>query len=72
MQSGIDKIHFAWVGSFEPDKPYYYIINGSDFFVEDDNVEFQNDGNHIHAILREKGNDFLADLLEQHYQESKH
>jgi hypothetical protein len=72
MKSGIEKIHFAWVGSFENDKPHYYIINGPDFLIEYDNVGFQNDGNHIHAILREKGNDFGADLLKQHYLETKH
>jgi hypothetical protein len=72
MQSGIDKIYFAWIGSFENDKPHYYIINGPDFLIEYDNVGFQNDGNHIHAILREKGNDFGADLLKQHYLETKH
>jgi hypothetical protein len=72
MKSGIDKIYFAWIGSFENDKPHYYIINGPDFLIEYDNVGFQNDGNHIHAILREKGNDFGADLLKQHYLESKH
>jgi hypothetical protein len=40
--------------------------------IEYDNVGFSNDGNHIHAILREKGNDFGADILKQHYQDSKH
>lgn len=72
MQSGIDKIYFAWVGSFEHDKPHYYIVNGPDFLIEYDNVGFQNDGNHIHAILREKGNDFGEDLLRKHYLETKH
>jgi len=50
----------------------YYIINGPDFLIEYGNVGFQNDGNHIHAILREKGNDFGADILKQHYLEAKH
>ena len=72
MQTGIDKIYFAWVGSLENNKPHYYIINGPDFLIEYDNVGFQNDGNHIHAILREKGQDFGADLLKQHYLEVKH
>ncbi len=72
LQSGLDKIYFAWVGSLENNKPHYYIINGPDFLIEYDNVGFQNDGNHIHAILREKGNDFGADLLKQHYLEAKH
>lgn len=72
MKSGLDKVYFAWVGSLDNNKPHYYIINGPDFLIEYDNVGFQNDGNHIHAILREKGSDFGADLLKQHYLESKH
>jgi hypothetical protein len=72
MLSGIGKVYFAWVGSLENNKPHYYIINGPDFLIEYDNVGFQNDGNHIHAILREKGNDFGEDLLKQHYLQSKH
>ncbi len=72
MKSGIDKVYFAWVGSLENNKPHYYIINGPDFLIEYDNVGFQNDGNHIHAILREKGQDFGEDLLKRHYLEAKH
>lgn len=72
MLSGIEKVYFAWIGSLEKNKPHYYIINGPDFLIEYDNVGFQNDGNHIHAILREKGNDFGEDLLKLHYLESKH
>ena len=72
IKSGIEKIYFAWIGSLENNKPHYYILNGPDFLIEYDNVGFGNDGNHIHAILREKGNDFGADILKQHYQESKH
>lgn len=70
MKSGLDTVYFAWVGSFETNKPHYYIINGPDFLIEYDNVGFQNDGNHIHAILREKGQDFGEDILKQHYAES--
>ncbi len=71
-KSGIDKVYFAWVGSLENDKPHYYIINGPDFLIEYDNVGFQNDGNHIHAIFREKGQDFGDDMLKRHYLEAKH
>ncbi|MRS64515.1 DUF3500 domain-containing protein [Larkinella terrae] len=70
MKSGIDKIYFAWVGSLENNKPHYYIVNGPDFLIEYDNVGFQNDGNHIHAILREKGSDFGEDILKLHYAQS--
>jgi len=71
--SGIDNIYFAWIGSYEPQKKHYYIINGPDFLIEYDNVGFfKNDGNHIHSIWREKGNDFGEDLLKLHYQKHKH
>ena len=72
LKSGLNKVYFAWVGSLENNKPHYYIINGPDFLIEYDNVGFQNDGNHIHAILREKGNDFGSDILKAHYQAVKH
>ena len=71
-KSGLDNVYFAWVGSLENNKPHYYIINGPDFLIEYDNVGFQNDGNHIHAILREKNQDFGEDLLKQHYAQEKH
>lgn len=70
LKSGLDKVYFAWVGSLENNQPHYYLINGPDFLIEYDNVGFQNDGNHIHAILREKGQDFGDDLLKQHYLQS--
>jgi Protein of unknown function (DUF3500) len=72
MKTGLDKVYFAWVGSRERNKPHYYILNGPDFLIEYDNVGFQNDGNHIHAILREKGNEFGADMLKEHYLTSDH
>jgi hypothetical protein len=72
LKTGFDKVYFAWVGGTERHTPHYYIINGPDFLIEYDNVGFQNDGNHIHAILREKDNDFGADILKDHYQNSDH
>ncbi len=71
-KSGIDEIYFAWIGSYESQKPHYYIIHGPDFIIEYDNRGFQNNGNHIHTIWREKGNDFGEDLLKKHYQDHKH
>ena len=66
-KTGMDKIYFAWVGSMEKDKPHYYIIHGPDMLIEYDNVGFKKDGNHIHAILRQSGNDFGEDILKNHY-----
>ncbi len=72
LKTGLNKVYFAWIGSLDNNKPHYYIINAPDFLIEYDNVGFQNDGNHIHAILHEKGNDFGDDLLKRHYAEAKH
>lgn len=71
-KSGIDKIYFAWIGSHEPKKPHYYVINGPGFLIEYDNVGFQKDGNHIHSIWREKGKNFGEDILKTHYLNHKH
>ncbi len=70
LKTGLDKIYFAWIGSTVKNKPCYYIINGPDFLIEYDN--FQGNGNHIHLILREKDNDFGADLLKDHYLTNSH
>jgi hypothetical protein len=70
LKSGTNKIYFAWIGSQEKNNPHYYIINGPDFLIEYDN--YPNNGNHIHLILREKGNDFGQDILKEHYQNSGH
>ena len=40
--------------------------------IEYDNVGFQKNGNHIHYIWREKGNDFGEDILKAHYLKHKH
>lgn len=72
LKSGIEKIYFGWIGSMERYKPHYYIINGPDFMIEYDNVGFQQNGNHIHSIWRDKGDDFGEDLLKAHYEQHKH
>jgi hypothetical protein len=72
LKNGFDKVYFAWVGASQRHAPHYYIINSPDFLIEYDNVGFQNDGNHIHAIMREKNNDFGADILKEHYLTSDH
>ncbi len=71
-KTGLDMVYFCWIGSQENNKAHYYIIHGPDFLIEYDNVGFQNDGNHIHAIFRENGNDFGEDLLKQHYSQGGH
>lgn len=63
---GMDEVYFAWIGSYEPMKPHYYIIHSPDFLIEYDNVGFLDNANHIHSIFREKGNDFGEDILRKH------
>lgn len=70
--SGIENIYFAWIGSYQSNSPHYYIINGPDFIIEYDNVGFKNNGDHIHAIWREKTNDFGEDILKSHHLKHKH
>lgn len=70
IKNGIEKVYFAWIGSMVRDSPHYYIIHGPDFIIEYDN--YPNHGNHIHIILREKGNDFGEDILKAHYENSEH
>ncbi len=74
MFHAIDKkdIYFAWIGEFAPKNPHYYQINTPVFLIEYDNVGFQKNGNHIHAIWREKGNDFGADILRKHRMDHEH
>lgn len=72
LKTGFTKAYFAWIGALQNNRPHYYVVHTPDFLIEYDNVGFENDGNHIHAILREKGQDFGEDLLKQHYLHGKH
>lgn len=69
---GMDEVYFAWIGSYEPMKPHYYMIHSPDFIIEYDNVGFLDNANHIHSIFREKGNDFGEDILRKHLLEHEH
>lgn len=71
-KTGLNKVYFAWMGALENNKPHYYMVHGPDFLIEYDNSGFQNDGNHIHCILRQTGREFGEDILKQHYLEHKH
>jgi len=66
---GINRLHFAWMGSLEPGpgNPHYYRIQGPGFLIEFDN--WQNNANHIHSVWRDVEGDFGMDLLRLHYQQ---
>lgn len=65
-KSGVDKIHFAWLGGSDRGQPHYYRIQGPTFLVEYDNT--QNNSNHIHSVWRDFNGDFGQDVLSAHYQ----
>ncbi|WP_290789691.1 DUF3500 domain-containing protein [Flavihumibacter sp. UBA7668] len=73
VKAGIDKIYFGWIGAYDEKKPHYYILNGPTFLIEfDNNGGPGNSANHIHAIWREKGNEYGEDVLKAHYKAEKH
>ncbi len=67
-KSGLDNIHFAWAGSLESGDKHYYRIQNPVFIIEYDNT--QNNGNHIHTVVRDLENDFGEDVLKKHYKEA--
>ncbi|HEY6953927.1 MAG TPA: DUF3500 domain-containing protein, partial [Flavisolibacter sp.] len=68
IKAGIKNVYFGWIGQYEEKKPHYYILNGPTFLIEfDNNGGPRRAANHIHAIWREKGNEFGEDVLKKHY-----
>lgn len=73
LKAGIDKIYFGWIGAKEEQVAHYYVINGPTFLIEfDNNGGPRQKANHIHAIWREKGNEYGEDVLRKHYLKEKH
>ena len=73
LKAGVDKIYFGWIGKYEESEPHYYVLNGPTFIIEfDNNGGPRNGANHIHAIWREKGNEYGEDVLKTHYLKEKH
>jgi hypothetical protein len=73
VKAGFDRVYFGWIGEYDEEKPHYYILNGPTFLIEFDNNGGPRHGaNHIHAIWREKGNEYGEDLLKEHYEMEHH
>lgn len=69
LKAGIENIYFGWIGAYEEKKGHYYLLNGPTFLIEfDNNGGPMRVANHIHAIWREKGNEYGEDILKQHYE----
>ncbi len=68
LKAGIDKIYFGWIGAYDETKAHYYVLNGPTFLIEfDNNGGPRQRANHIHAIWREKSNEYGEDVLKTHY-----
>ncbi|MCF7569565.1 DUF3500 domain-containing protein [Sabulilitoribacter arenilitoris] len=68
--SEFDDIQFAWAGSTNKSKGYYYRIQGDTFLIEFDNT--QNNANHVHTVWRDFNDDFGRNLIKEHYQNASH
>jgi len=65
--AGMEQLHFAWAGGMEYGTGLYYCIQGPVLLIEYDNT--QNNGNHVHTVVRDLTNDFGKDVLRMHYEE---
>ncbi len=64
--AGIESLSFAWAGALEPGNGHYYRIQGANLLIEYDNT--QNNGNHVHTVVRDLTNDFAEEILRMHYE----
>lgn len=73
-RDGLAKLHFAWWGpTDDPAKRFMYRVHGPSILIEYVR-EPRGDApaNHVHAIVRDPGNDYGEDWLAKHYAESPH
>ena len=64
VDAGLDDATFAWAGPADAGG-HYYAIRGPTFLIEYDNT--QNGANHIHALWRDRTDDWGDDRLAEHY-----
>lgn len=74
-QGHLSETYLAWIGSTEPDRPFYYRIHSPVALAEYDNhsgifLDFDEpEPFHVHTVIRTpNGNDYGQDLLRQHYE----
>jgi hypothetical protein len=67
QQADLDLLSFSWAGSTKRGvgNPHYFRVQGPTIIIEYDNT--QNDGNHVHSVLRDLKKDFGGDVLLEHY-----
>jgi hypothetical protein len=80
IKQQLDKTHFAWIGSNDPNGVFYYRIHSPVLLIEFDHqspVALARSPiptrQHIHTVVRTpNGNDYGKDLLRQHLTAHKH
>ncbi len=67
QDAGLDNLRFAWAGAHQPGigNLHYYRVQGPTVIIEYDNT--QNNGNHVHSVIRDLKHDFGGDELLEHY-----
>jgi hypothetical protein len=60
-QTGLDKLHFAWVGDTGQHEARYYRIQGPDNLIEYDNRSYESW--HIHSLWRNLSEDFGKEVV---------
>jgi hypothetical protein len=68
--AGIEKVSFAWAGSFDKGQRYHFRVQGPTFLIEHNNT--QNNGNHVHSVWRDFAGDFGRDLIAEHMAAVRH
>jgi len=56
---------FVWAGAPVLNEPHYYAIHSKRFVIEYDRT--QDNANHVHSVMRDRANDWGADMLAAHY-----
>jgi hypothetical protein len=79
VQRHLADMHFAWMGGFDEQSPFYYRLHSPVVLIEFDHqrgIVFDNDEpsrHHIHTVVRTpNGNDYGRDLLRQHHAQFDH
>jgi hypothetical protein len=79
VQHHLADMHFAWMGGFDEQSPFYYRLHSPVVLIEFDHqrgIVFDNDEpsrHHIHTVVRTpNGNDYGRDLLRQHHAQFDH
>lgn len=68
-KAGLNQLRFTWAGGkkYGENNGHYYRIQNDVLLIEYDNT--QNNGNHIHSVVRDLTNDFGEDILKKHYEQ---